>query len=151
MSVQRVGAASGRDEQGRFAAGNPGGPGNTGARRVAHLRRLLLGRISDEDALAVFDRLVEMAKEGDLGAIKLVLQYTIGRPCSASELDAAFLADVVPQASGGREPPVLAAPQQGAHAPRSPSPSVPADLMRQIEDAIKMPPLVLPKAVSGRR
>jgi hypothetical protein len=145
MSEQKVDTAAGRDGQGRFAAGNPGGPGNTSARRVAQLRRRLLSRITDEEMDAIFDKLIELAKDGDLTAIKLVLQYTVGKPGPASELDLPSLADPEPQASGGRQPPEGRCSPRGADTSRSPAP--PRDLMRQIEQALQPQTLVnLPPA-----
>ncbi len=143
MSVQQVEAA-GRDGQGRFAAGNPGGPGNTSARRVAQLRRRLLSRITDEEMDAVFDKLIELAKDGDLAAIKLVLQYTIGKPGPAAELDCGFLADPEP-----------APLQRAAEAPRPPAEK--RDLLRQIEQALQpqtlvnLPPAAPATAANQRR
>src|SRR5262245_7238500 len=150
MSAQQV-EASGRDGQGRVTTGNPGGPGNPNARRVAQLRRRLLSRISEEEMDAIFAKLIELATDGDLGAIKLVLQYTIGKPGPVAELDCAFLADPVPQASGGQKPPG-ASQKQGADAPRSPVGK--PELMRQIEQAIQVPQTLVnlpptPPAMAG--
>jgi hypothetical protein len=76
-------AQPGRDARGRFTRGNKGGPGNPFNRRCAALRQLLLERVSDDDLAAIVDRVVEMAKEGDLAAAKLVLSYTVGKPLPA--------------------------------------------------------------------
>src|SRR5262245_10996929 len=84
MSEQKVEAA-GRD-----------GQGNASARRAEQLRRRLLGRVSDEDMDAIFGKLIELAKDGDLQAIKLVLLYTLGKPGSPAELDCSFLAEPPP-------------------------------------------------------
>ena len=59
----------GRDNKGRFARGNKGGTGNPFNRRVAGLRQLLLERVSDDDLAAIVDKMIDMAKEGDLAAI----------------------------------------------------------------------------------
>jgi hypothetical protein len=77
----------GRDSKGRFTRGNKGGPGSPFNRRVAALRQLLLERVSDDDLAAIVDRVVEMAKEGDLAAAKLVLSYTVGRPAPVVDPD----------------------------------------------------------------
>jgi hypothetical protein len=71
---------SNRDERGRFVQGNEGGPGNPFTRRVAALRTALLQQITEEDIQEVARRLLAQAKEGDLAAIKLLLQYAIGKP-----------------------------------------------------------------------
>ena len=65
---------------GQFAAGNPGGPGNPFGKRVAQLRKLLLECVSDQDLKLCVEALVREATEGDIAAIRLVLQYTIGKP-----------------------------------------------------------------------
>ena len=65
---------------GQFAVGNPGGPGNPFGKRVAQLRKLLLEYVSDEDLKHCVEALVREATEGDIAAIRLVLQYTIGKP-----------------------------------------------------------------------
>jgi hypothetical protein len=77
--------ATGRDANGRFAPGNPGGPGNPFYRRQAQLKRVLLASITDADVQAVMQALVGLAKSGDLAAVKLFLEYTVGKP--AKEVD----------------------------------------------------------------
>src|SRR5262245_9634642 len=70
----------GRDAKGKFTKGNHGGPGNPYARRVAKLRQLLLSAVTDEVLGSIVEKLIDMAKGGDLAAIKLVLAYSIGKP-----------------------------------------------------------------------
>ncbi|MFO0846785.1 MAG: hypothetical protein U0797_31210 [Gemmataceae bacterium] len=76
-----------RGSNGRFARGNPGGPGNPFARRVAQMRSLALEAVPDEDLTAILKKMVELAKEGDVPAAKLVLQYTLGKPVSQPHPD----------------------------------------------------------------
>jgi hypothetical protein len=71
---------SGRDGNGRFAKGNPGGPGNPYARRVAKLRHILLHVVREEDIQALMKKLLELATNGDVAAARLVLHYTLGKP-----------------------------------------------------------------------
>ncbi len=71
---------NGRDEKGRFAKGNPGGPGNPYSRQVANLRGALVGAVTEDDFKAIAEKLVERAKSGDVPATKLLLIYTIGKP-----------------------------------------------------------------------
>src|SRR4051794_4887920 len=73
-------AEAGRDARGRFCKGNPGGPGNPFARRVAELRQVLLDRVDEDRLEALVDKLLEVALAGDVAALKLVLAYTLGRP-----------------------------------------------------------------------
>ena len=72
---------------GRFRKGNAGGPGNPFARRMAAMRQVLLDAVTDEEMRVVVGQLMVMAKLGDLAAIKLVLQYTLGKPSEAVDPD----------------------------------------------------------------
>ena len=79
--------ATGRDQRGRFAKGNAGGPGNPFARRTAQLRRVLSTAVSEEDIAAVARHLLERAKAGDVAAAKLLFAYAIGQPTPAVDPD----------------------------------------------------------------
>ncbi len=61
---------NGRDGRGRFAQGNAGGPGNPYAGKVAKLRSALLAAVTEDDVREIVERLVRLAKEGDLSAIR---------------------------------------------------------------------------------
>jgi hypothetical protein len=76
-----------RDGNGRFVEGNPGGPGNPFARRVAALRKVLLSAITHEDIEAMTRLLLDRAKGGDVAAIKLLLAYVVGKPVEAVDPD----------------------------------------------------------------
>ena len=82
-----------RNENGQFAKGNPGGPGNPYGRRTADMRSQMLSAITDADVKAVAGKLVDKAKEGDLAAIKLLLSYTVGRPDAAPDPDRVDISD----------------------------------------------------------
>ena len=62
-------AASGRDANGRFVKGNPGGPGNPFARKVTALRKALINFVTVDDMKHVAFILKEKAMAGDLVAI----------------------------------------------------------------------------------
>src|SRR5437773_444162 len=79
--------ANGHDAKGRFTRGNPGGPGNPFARRVAALRQVIINRLTEEDLLAITEALLAKAKEGSVSAAKLLLAYGIGKPASAPDPD----------------------------------------------------------------
>jgi hypothetical protein len=79
--------ASGRDANGRFAQGNPGGPGNPYYRRQAELKRMLLASVTDVDIQSVMLVLLSLARGGDLAAIKLFLEYTVGKPSKEVDPD----------------------------------------------------------------
>ena len=70
----------GRDGSGRFAAGNPGGPGNPYASAVSKWRRALSAAVTPQDIQDIVLRLVDKAKAGEAWAIKEVLDRTLGRP-----------------------------------------------------------------------
>jgi len=78
---------NGRDSNGRFAPGNKLGPGNPFARRVAALRKALLSSVTDEDMKEMALVLKQRAKEGDVAAIKLLFQYTLGKPSATTDPD----------------------------------------------------------------
>lgn len=78
---------NGRDGRGRFAAGNPGGPGNPYAKRVGELRAALVEAVSAEDMRAIVGKLVEEAKAGDVRAIRELLDRTLGRPVEADLIE----------------------------------------------------------------
>ena len=76
-----------RDSQGRFVAGNAGGPGNPYARRVARLRSLLLEAVGEEDLLELIQALIGQAKSGDLAAIREVLDRCLGKTGRIEQAD----------------------------------------------------------------
>ncbi len=76
-----------RDPQGRFGRGNSGGPGNPFGRQMAERRQWITEAVSRETLMAVMATLVKLALAGDVGAIKLILQYGVGKPAPAAEPD----------------------------------------------------------------
>jgi hypothetical protein len=77
----------GRDVHGRFRPGNAGGPGNPFARTVAALRKALLDSVSEQDLKDMVEALKLKARQGDTAAIKLLLQYCVGKPESPKDPD----------------------------------------------------------------
>ena len=73
----------GRDSGGRFTKGNPGGPGNPYARRVAELRSTMIDAVTDADMQVVIAAIVQQARDGDLAAAKLLFDRTLGPPIAA--------------------------------------------------------------------
>ena len=80
MTIATEQRASSHDANGRFAKGNAGGPGNPHVRRIAMMREAVASAATVEDLVAVMRKLLELAKEGDREAAKLVLHYTVGKP-----------------------------------------------------------------------
>ena len=77
----------GRDASGRFAPGNKGGPGNPFARKVGQLRAALLETVTEDDMRAVAAKLVQMARGGNLPAIRELLERTLGKPVEADFME----------------------------------------------------------------
>src|ERR1700687_3237846 len=91
---QQAADPSGRDTRGKYATGNPGGPGNPFARRVAQLRAILVETVTDEELRIVAGQLMVKAKFGDLAAIKLLFQYVLGKPAATVNPDAVNVEEV---------------------------------------------------------
>jgi hypothetical protein len=70
---------NGRTASGRFAKGNPGGPGNPHSRRVSALREALLASVTAADIRAVARALVSKAKGGDVPAVRELLDRLLGK------------------------------------------------------------------------
>jgi hypothetical protein len=71
-------AEVGRDSRGRFGSGNKFAKGNPIARKVAQLRQTLVSAVSATDLRDVVKKLVAMAKDGDVQAIRLLLDRLLG-------------------------------------------------------------------------
>jgi hypothetical protein len=65
-------STKGRDGRGRFAPGNPGGPGNPFARRSAALREALCEAVTEENLKDLARVLLLHAQGGDVPAAKLL-------------------------------------------------------------------------------
>jgi hypothetical protein len=85
---------TGRDAQGRFMSGNPGGPGNPYGRRVAELRKIMMECVTDAEMRIIVGQLMVKAKFGDLAAIKLFFQYVLGKPAATVDPDAVDVEEV---------------------------------------------------------
>lgn len=69
-----------RGPDGKFLPGNAGGTGNPFARQVARFRSQILQRVSEEQFDELIDKLVEVASQGDVAALKLLFSYLAGKP-----------------------------------------------------------------------
>jgi hypothetical protein len=85
-AVKETGA-TGRESNGRFAKSNRGGPGNPFARQVAAFRACLLNSVTQDDLKEIVYQLLELAKDGELQAIKLLFSYLLGTPKPVVEPD----------------------------------------------------------------
>jgi hypothetical protein len=109
--------AEGRDPSGRFAKGNPGGPGDPHPRRVAAFRKTLLSCITTEDIIAIVQAVVEEAKNGNMPAAKLILEYVLGKPGSPTDWESA----------GGLDMPTLGPLFSWPNAPARVTPPAPVE------------------------
>ena len=75
----------GRDNAGKFSAGNSFGRGNPVARYAQRLRQLFVQAVTEDDVTAIVQKLVAMAKDGDIQAANLLLTRALGKP-STSEV-----------------------------------------------------------------
>ena len=87
MSKPSTNGTSGRNSNGQFAKGNPGGPGNPYARRVARLRATLLDAVGENGLADIVQGMITAAKGGDVAAAKLLLSYLLGKPVESVEPD----------------------------------------------------------------
>jgi hypothetical protein len=78
---------AGRDARGRFTKGNKGGPGNPFAREVARLRATMVHAYTPKVFMRLMEVLRQKAEGGDMVAMKLVLQYVLGKPAETVDPD----------------------------------------------------------------
>jgi hypothetical protein len=80
-------APAGRAADGKFCAGNTFARGNPFGRKLAAMRQAFIEAVTDDDIQAIAAVLIQKAREGDVAAAKLVLQYAIGKPAPVQEPD----------------------------------------------------------------
>jgi hypothetical protein len=78
---------AGRDARGRFTKGNKGGPGNPFAREVAVLRATMIHAFTPKIFMRLVEVLRQRAEGGDMVAMKLILQYVLGKPAETLDPD----------------------------------------------------------------
>ena len=78
-----AGAEQTRDEQGRFRPGGAGGPGRPRG-STSELRRAAEEAVTPEHVAAMIRKAAAMALQGNLTAMRLVLERTCGRPRDAA-------------------------------------------------------------------
>ena len=76
-----------RGPDGRFGPGNRAARGNPHARRVARLRTALLRAVTPQDIKEVAVTLVAKAKDGDVAAVRELLQRLLGPPVGLDVLE----------------------------------------------------------------
>ena len=80
VTKRRFHVSDQRDSKGRFTQGNVGGPGNPLAGKISKLRAALVNAVSEEDINSIAHSLIAAARNGDIRAVKELLDRTIGRP-----------------------------------------------------------------------
>jgi len=88
---------NGRSTSGRFTIGNKYATGNPHAGAVAKFRSALLTNINAADFSDVVATLVTAAKSGDMNAIKILLDRTIGRATDLHDAPAAPIVVYAPE------------------------------------------------------
>jgi hypothetical protein len=132
-----------RQPNGRFAKNNPGGPGNPFARQVAELRKRLLSRLTGEELDAIADQLIELAKDGNVPAIKLLFSYTLGKPAEAVQPDHLDVEEwnMFRETAGmaGELPGIMATPDPSfpLEVVRAARPGVARDLSRELHETLR--------------
>lgn len=75
-----------RDETGKFAKGNEGGPGRPKKEREERFYEITLTAVTYEDWKAIVTKAVTDAKRGDAVARKWLADYLMGPPVQRQEL-----------------------------------------------------------------
>jgi hypothetical protein len=75
-----------RNEHGHFGRGNKAAAGNGNARRMQEYRRQFLEAINPATIPALARKLQVDAIKGDYDALRILLDYTLGKPSQAVEL-----------------------------------------------------------------
>jgi len=78
-----------RDENGKFAKGNGGGPGRPKKEREYDFYRILISTVTRDDWRDIIKRAVQDAKRGDGPARKWLADYYAGPPVERKEITGA--------------------------------------------------------------
>lgn len=77
---------TGRNANGTFTKGHRFAKGNPFARQQGALRTQLYAAVTTSDFKDILDKLLALAKEGNIPAAKLLLEHLIGKPVQAVHL-----------------------------------------------------------------
>lgn len=78
--------ANGRRPNGKFARGNKAAVGRSAPGTTAAWRSALAEAVTQDDVASVLRAMVRAGCRGDVGAAKIVLAYTLGRPIERVEV-----------------------------------------------------------------
>lgn len=84
-----------RDETGKFAKGNEGGPGRPKKEREQRFYEITLSTVTFEDWKAIVEKAVTDAKRGDATARKWLSDYLMGQPVQRTELTGADGGEII--------------------------------------------------------
>jgi len=87
--VPATSALDGHDAKGRFTPGNKISRGNPHAKSAQAWRKVWDACIKKGDIAAIYQKLLEKAKAGDTYAVKLYLEYSLGRPPADATIESA--------------------------------------------------------------
>jgi hypothetical protein len=76
----------GRQSNGQFAKGNPGGHGSAASGKARHWRKLLEDATTDEKLLAVWEGICNAAQGGDMKAAQLFMERLLGKAVQSMEI-----------------------------------------------------------------
>jgi hypothetical protein len=118
----------GRDNHGRFAPGNAGGPGNPYARQVAELKKAFMELGTREEVLAIGKKMIALAKDGNVQAAKFCYSYWLGKPTTNVQPDQIDLDEVK------RLQETVGFMQAAPPVQQTPEPWLPLEMMRIVRD-----------------
>jgi len=78
---------NGRNRQGRFVVGNPGGNGNPHIGAIERFRSALYRAVTPEDFEALAKKLVSMGKKGNVHAITELFNRMLGKPIAQVDVN----------------------------------------------------------------
>jgi hypothetical protein len=121
---------SGREKNGRFAKGNPGGPGNPYARRMAAIRKQMIEFMTPERTHLYLMALLEHTLKGNMAAAKLLAEHTAGKPLAGVDGDRLAMDEWIKRLE------TVVMMQQVGELMRTPDPELPLGMVRQAQPVV---------------
>lgn len=103
-----------RDEKGRFAKGNGGGPGRPRREREVEYYRIMETEVTPSDWRAIVSKATDQAKRGDAVARKWLSDYLMGQPVQKHEHGGEDGSPIEIIVTYVKNPPDAAGPASGA-------------------------------------
>jgi len=92
-----------RDDSGKFAKGNPGGPGRPKKEREQRFYEITLSTVTFDDWKDIVNKAIAQAKKGDPVARKWLSDYLMGPPVQRQEVTGAEGGVIRVKLTGGDE------------------------------------------------